>query len=72
MGSNKIIRFKFTTNFDRCAMLIVSNCLTKNFEPDEFIHNCKLVRCYTEMKKRLFTEMADLADNMHIQILQCV
>ena len=27
-----IIRYKFTTNFDRCAMLIVRNCLTKNFE----------------------------------------
>ena len=27
-----IIRLNFTTNFDRCAMLIVRNCLTKNFE----------------------------------------
>ena len=26
-------RFKFTTNFDRCAMLIVSNCLANNFDP---------------------------------------
>ena len=27
------VRFKFATNFDRCAMLIVRNCFTKNFEP---------------------------------------
>ena len=32
-GLNIIIRFKFTTNFDRRAMLIVQNCLTKKFEP---------------------------------------
>ena len=27
-----IFRFKFIINFDRCAMLVVRNCLTKNFE----------------------------------------
>ena len=33
LDSNIIIGFKFITNFDRCAILIVSNCPTKNFEP---------------------------------------
>ena len=28
-----IIKLKFTTNFDRYAILNVLNCLTKNFEP---------------------------------------
>ena len=28
-----IIRLKLSTNFDRCAILKVLNCLTKNFEP---------------------------------------
>ena len=32
LGLNLIIRFKFTTLFDRCAMLIVSNCSTINSE----------------------------------------
>ena len=27
-----IIKLKFTTNFDRCAILNIINCLTKNFE----------------------------------------
>ena len=27
-----IIKLKFTTYFDRCAILNVLNCLTKNFE----------------------------------------
>ena len=30
---DNIIKLKFTTNFDRCAILKVLNCLTKNFEP---------------------------------------
>ena len=29
---NKIIRLKFTANFDRCAMFIIRNCLTENFK----------------------------------------
>ena len=33
LGLNIIIRFKFTTLFGKCAMLIVSNCSTVNFEP---------------------------------------
>ena len=32
LGLNIITRFKFTANFDRCAMLIVQNSLNKNFE----------------------------------------
>ena len=40
LGLNIIMRIKFTTNFDRCAMLIVRKCLTKNSEPDELIHDC--------------------------------
>ena len=30
---NSIVKLKFTTNYDRCAMLNVLNCLAKNFEP---------------------------------------
>ena len=33
LGLDNIIKLKFTTNFDRCAILNVLNCLTKNFEP---------------------------------------
>ena len=33
LGLENIIKLKFTTNFDRCATLIVLNCLTKHFEP---------------------------------------
>ena len=33
LGLENVIKFKFTTNFDRCAILNVLNCLTKNFEP---------------------------------------
>ena len=28
---DNIIQIKFTTNFDRCAIINVLNCLTKNF-----------------------------------------
>ena len=31
LGLGNIIKLKFTTNFDRCAILNVLNCLTKNF-----------------------------------------
>ena len=31
LGLDNIIKLKFTTNFDRCAILNVLNCLTKNF-----------------------------------------
>ena len=31
LGLDNIIKLKFTTNFDRCAMLNVLNCLTKKF-----------------------------------------
>ena len=33
LGLDNIMKLKFTTNFDRCAILNVLNCLTKNFEP---------------------------------------
>ena len=33
LGLDIKINFKFTTNFDRCAILYVLNCCTKNFEP---------------------------------------
>ena len=32
LGLDIIIKLKFTTNFDRCAILNVLNYLTKNFE----------------------------------------
>ena len=32
LGLDIIIKLKFTTNFDRCAILHVLNYLTKNFE----------------------------------------
>ena len=32
LGLDIIIKLKFTTNFDRCEILIVLNYLTKNFE----------------------------------------
>ena len=32
LGLDIIIQFKFTTNFDRHAILNVLNCLSKNFE----------------------------------------
>ena len=32
LGLDIIIKLKFTTNFDRCAILKVLNYLTKNFE----------------------------------------
>ena len=31
LGLNNIIKLKLPTNFDRCAILNVLNCLTKNF-----------------------------------------
>ena len=33
LGLGNIIKLKFTTNCDRCAILNVLNCLTKNYEP---------------------------------------
>ena len=33
LGLNIIIKLKFTTKFDSCAILNVLNSLTKNFEP---------------------------------------
>ena len=33
LGLDNIIKLKFTTKFDRCAILKVLNCLTKNFKP---------------------------------------
>ena len=33
LGLDNMIKLKITTNFDRCAILNVLNCLTKNFEP---------------------------------------
>ena len=32
LGLDIIIKLKFTTNFDRCAILNILNYLTKNFE----------------------------------------
>ena len=32
LGLDIIIKLKFTTNFDRCAILNVFNCLTRDFE----------------------------------------
>ena len=32
LGLDIIIKFKFSTNFDICAILNVLNCFTKNFE----------------------------------------
>ena len=32
LGLDIIIKLKFTTNFDRCAIINVANCLTKKFE----------------------------------------
>ena len=51
LGLDNITKLKFTTNFDRCAILNVLNCLTKNFsrcEPmtettDNFIPYLRLV-----------------------------
>ena len=31
LGLDNIIKLKFTTNFDRCAILNVLKCLTKSF-----------------------------------------
>ena len=39
MGLDNIIKLKFTTNFDRCAILNVLKCLTKNFSRYELIDN---------------------------------
>ena len=33
LGLDNIIRLSFSTNFNRCAILNVLNCLTKNYEP---------------------------------------
>ena len=33
LGLDNVIKFKLTTNFDRCAILNVLNCINKNFEP---------------------------------------
>ena len=33
LGLENIIKLKFTTNFDRSAILNIQNCLAKNFEP---------------------------------------
>ena len=32
-GLDNIVKLKFTAHFDRCTILKVLNCLTKNFEP---------------------------------------
>ena len=39
LGLDIIIKLKFTTIFDRCAILNVLNYLTKNLSLDELIHN---------------------------------
>ena len=33
LGLDNIIKLKVRTDFDKCAILNVLNCLTKNFEP---------------------------------------
>ena len=44
LGLDNIIKLKFTTNSDRCAILNILNCLTKNFSRNKLIDNWKLVR----------------------------
>ena len=44
VGLDNIIKLKFTTNFDRYAILNVLKCFTKNFSRYELIDNRKLVR----------------------------
>ena len=39
LGLDIIIKLKFTTIFDRCAILNVLNYLTKNLSLNELIHN---------------------------------
>ena len=41
LGLDIIIKIKFTTIFDRCAILKVLNYLTKILSLDELIHNYK-------------------------------
>ena len=61
LGLDIIIKLKFTTNFDRCAILYVLSCLTKNFESTELIHNYKLVRIKAERNSRFFSLFIILA-----------
>ena len=44
LGLDIIIKLKFTTNIDRCAILNILNCLAKILSLDELIRNYKLVR----------------------------
>ena len=60
-GLDIIIKLKFTTNVDRCAILNVLNCLTKNLSFGELIHNYKLVRIKADGNSRTFSLSRTLA-----------
>ena len=53
LGLNIIIKLKLQQFFDRCAILNVLNCLTKNLSLDELIHNYKLVRIKADGNSRI-------------------
>ena len=59
-----IIKFKFTKNFDRCAILSILNCLTRILSLDEFIHNYKLVCIKADGSSRIFSLFTTLAYTM--------
>ena len=61
MGLDNIIKLKFRTNFDRCAILNVLNCLTKDFEPWQVYSELKLVR-----SNILLSEIADIFPYLRI------
>ena len=68
LDSDNIIKLKFTINFDRCAILNVLNCLTKNLSLNEIIHYLFI----TKISMLTVTETADILfpvyDLLHIQI----
>ena len=64
LGLDIIIKLKFTTNFDRCAILSILNCLTRILSLDELIHNHKLVRIKADGSSRIFSLFTTLAYTM--------
>ena len=66
LGSDNIIKLKFTTNFDRCAILNLLNCLTENIKP-------WWAYSYLEISMQTVTETADILLSiyhwLHIQII---
>ena len=68
-GLNIIIKLKFTTNFDRCAILSVLNYLNKNFEPCSASSLLQISTLQHSKKASFLTETSEFSsiyDLLHI------